>query len=151
MDVYLYGSDAPPLMYSFDITQKVFHRRVGLDVHHTFTNWATLLTDTQLAFLVRKLHVLLLHRPASPSEEPTTTKAKLVVIVGYIKGKPLSVRYSLRLPLSSVKEGFYHRLRYGWHRPIQGRVHQSAFAVQGSSLSSVAGFFQPLPSGLLYT
>ena len=24
----------------------------------------------------------------SPSEEPTTTKAKLVVIVGYIKGKP---------------------------------------------------------------
>ena len=65
MDVYLYGSDAPPLMYSFDITQKVFHRRVGLDVHHTFTDWATPLTDTQLAFLVRKLHVLLLHRPAS--------------------------------------------------------------------------------------
>lgn len=52
MDVYLYGSEAPPLMYSFDITQKVFHRRVGLDVHHTFTDWATPLTDTQLAFLV---------------------------------------------------------------------------------------------------
>ena len=43
----------------------------------------------------------------SPSGEPTTTKAERVVIVGYIKGKPLSVRYSLRLPLSSIKEGFH--------------------------------------------
>ena len=65
MDVYLYGSDAPPLMHSFGIAQKVFHRRVGLDVHHTFTDWAAPLTDTLLAFLVGKLHVLLLHRPAS--------------------------------------------------------------------------------------
>ncbi len=65
MDVYLYGSDAPPLMHSFDIAQKVFHRRVGLDVHHTFTDGAAPLTDMLLAFLVRNLHVLLLHRPAS--------------------------------------------------------------------------------------
>ena len=51
-------------MHSFGIAQKVFHRRVGLDVHHPFTDGAASLTDTLLAFLVRKLHVLLLHRPA---------------------------------------------------------------------------------------
>ena len=71
--------------------------------------------------------------------------------MAYIKGKPLSVRYSLRLPLSSVKEGFYLRLRYGWHQPIQGRVRLSTFAEPGSSLSSVGGFFQPLPNGWLWT
>ncbi|MDT6975996.1 hypothetical protein BFGS077_001252 [Bacteroides fragilis] len=51
----------------------------------------------------------------SPSGEPTTTKAERVVIVGYIKGKPLSVRYSLRLPLSSIKEGFHRHCRLGMY------------------------------------
>ena len=51
----------------------------------------------------------------SPSGEPTTTKAERVVIVGYIKGKPLSVRYSLWLPLSSIKEGFHRHCRLGMY------------------------------------
>ena len=51
----------------------------------------------------------------SPSGEPTTTKAERVVIVSYIKGKPLSVRYSLRLPLSSIKEGFHRHCRLGMY------------------------------------
>jgi len=87
----------------------------------------------------------------SPSGEPTTTEAKRVVIVGYIKGKPLSVRYSLRLPLSSIKEGFHRHCRLGMHRPVQGRNHLSAFAGRGSSLSSAGGFSQPQPSGWRYS
>ena len=51
----------------------------------------------------------------SPSGEPTTTKVERVVIVGYINGKPLSIHYNLRFPLSSVKEGFRHRCRLGMH------------------------------------
>ena len=35
--------------------------------------------------------------------------------MGYIKGKPLSVRYSLRLPLSSIKEGFHRHCRLGMY------------------------------------
>ena len=87
MDVYLQGSDAPPLMHSFDIAQKVFHRRVGLDVHHTFTDGAAPLTDTLLAFLVRKLHVLLLHRPASLLLHHDTD-----VVIALLKADTLHVR-----------------------------------------------------------
>ena len=49
----------------------------------------------------------------SPSGEPTTTKAKRVVIVGYIKGKPLSVHHSLWLPLSCRQGGFQSLLPIG--------------------------------------
>ena len=36
--VYLYGSDAPPLMHSIDIVQQIVHFGIRLDVYHTLTN-----------------------------------------------------------------------------------------------------------------
>ena len=51
-------------MHTFGIAHEVIYRSVGLDVHDSLTNGTASLPDTFLAFLVGKLHVLLLHRPS---------------------------------------------------------------------------------------
>ena len=63
--VYLNGSDAPPLMYSFSILQQVIHRCVWLDVDNALTDGTAALADTFHSFLVGIFHVLLLHGSTS--------------------------------------------------------------------------------------
>ena len=64
VDIDLDGIDAPPLIDLLRVSQQVFHRGVGFDVHHTLADGTASLTHSFFASLVGELDILLLHGAA---------------------------------------------------------------------------------------
>ena len=64
MNVYLDGSDAPPLMHLISVLQEVMHGGARLDVDNTLTDGAAAIAFLLLAVLASHHNLLLLHGSA---------------------------------------------------------------------------------------